>query len=92
MQIWLDEALSLMRSVPHARVVEIGCGVGLVAAALAPGGRSYFGLDLSSEGDRLARRLGWRPGRSCRMCGSRNARRTTSTGSASWCRAAATSR
>ncbi len=49
MQIWLDDALSLMRSVPHERVIEIGCGVGLVAAALAPGGRTYFGLDLSSE-------------------------------------------
>ena len=49
MQIWLDDALSVMRSVPHARVIEIGCGVGLVVAALAPGGAAYHGFDLSGE-------------------------------------------
>ena len=49
MRIWLDDALERMRSVPHARVLEIGCGVGLVAAALAPGGAAYDGIDLSEE-------------------------------------------
>lgn len=49
MQVWLDDALTLMRSVTHDRVIEIGCGVGLVVAALAPGGRAYHGLDLSGE-------------------------------------------
>ena len=49
MQIWLDDALAQMRSVPHARVLEVGCGVGLVAAALAPGGVAYYGIDFSEE-------------------------------------------
>ena len=49
MQIWLDDALAKMRGVAHARVIELGCGVGLVLAALAPGGTTYDGIDLSEE-------------------------------------------
>ena len=49
MQAWLDDALARMRGVPHARVLEVGCGVGLVVSALAPGGAAYFGIDFSGE-------------------------------------------
>ncbi len=49
MRIWLGDVLAQMRGVPHARVLEIGCGVGLVAAALAPGGGAYDGIDFSEE-------------------------------------------
>ncbi len=49
MQAWLDAGLAQLRRVRHARVLDIGCGVGLVLAALAPGGATYEGIDLSEE-------------------------------------------
>ena len=49
MQVWLGDALAQLRSVPHARVLDVGCGVGLVLADLAQGGTAYDGLDFSEE-------------------------------------------
>ena len=49
MQRWLDGCLAYLRKAPHARVLDIGCGVGLVLEALAPDSVEYYGIDMSEE-------------------------------------------
>ncbi len=49
MRVWLDATLGRLRGVPHGRVLDLGCGIGLVVADLAPGCREYLALDASGE-------------------------------------------
>ncbi len=49
MRAWLDATLARLRAVPHDRVLDLGCGIGLVVAALAPECREYHALDASAE-------------------------------------------
>jgi predicted TPR repeat methyltransferase len=41
--------LPLLRRAPRARVLDLGCGTGLLGAALAPAGAEITGVDLSAE-------------------------------------------
>jgi predicted TPR repeat methyltransferase len=41
--------LPLLQSYRPARVLDLGCGTGLMGAALAPAGASIIGIDLSAE-------------------------------------------
>lgn len=41
--------LPLLQSYRPARVLDLGCGTGLLGAALAPAGASIIGIDLSAE-------------------------------------------
>ncbi len=49
MQEWLDRTLDRLRALQPGRVIEIGCGVGLLLQHLARGAQSYVGTDLSAR-------------------------------------------
>ncbi len=58
MREWLDDALADVRALRPRRILEIGCGTGLLLWRLAPGAGRYVGTDLSRAAlDRLAARL-----------------------------------
>jgi SAM-dependent methyltransferase len=62
MQPWLDNTLAWLRMAPHARVLDIGCGVGLVLNTLAPDCVEYQGIDISEKAiKRLAAWVATRP-------------------------------
>ncbi|WP_063614300.1 class I SAM-dependent methyltransferase [Bradyrhizobium sp. Cp5.3] len=44
---WLDCTVERIRGLGAKRVLEVGCGVGLLVERLAPGCTTYFGTDLS---------------------------------------------
>jgi pristinamycin I synthase-3/4 len=44
MRIWVEETLRLLRAEPAARVVEVGCGTGLLLTRLAGGCERYVGV------------------------------------------------
>lgn len=48
MRDWVDLSAALVLERPHRRVLELGCGVGLILHAVAPHCESYWGLDISS--------------------------------------------
>src|SRR5262249_41691793 len=48
MRIWVEETLARLRSLKPARVLEVGCGTGLLLTRLAAGCESYVGLDFSA--------------------------------------------
>ncbi len=48
MREWVDCTLERIRSHAPERILEIGCGVGLLTQRLAPERRAYTGTDLSS--------------------------------------------
>ncbi len=47
MQEWLDCTVARIESYEPERVLEIGCGVGLLTQRLAPGRKAYTGTDFS---------------------------------------------
>jgi SAM-dependent methyltransferase len=47
MREWLDCTVQRIAALAPQRILEIGCGVGLLVERLAPGRRSYCGTDLS---------------------------------------------
>jgi len=49
MRIWVEETVARLRSLKPARVLEIGCGTGLLLTRLAGDCESYVGLDFSVE-------------------------------------------
>jgi pristinamycin I synthase-3/4 len=66
MQIWLDQTVARLRELKPSRVLEIGCGTGLVLTRLATQCESYIGLDFSNEAlKRLGTYLLTRPDLDC---------------------------
>jgi len=49
MRIWLEETLARLTVLGATRVLEIGCGTGMLLTALAPRCERYIGLDFSEE-------------------------------------------
>ncbi|HEY2306853.1 MAG TPA: condensation domain-containing protein, partial [Streptosporangiaceae bacterium] len=49
MRVWVEEAVSRLRALRPSRVLEIGCGTGLLLTRLAPSCESYLGLDFSGR-------------------------------------------
>jgi pristinamycin I synthase-3/4 len=49
MRIWVEETVARIRALQPERVLEIGCGTGLLLTRLAPRCRSYLGLDFSAS-------------------------------------------
>jgi amino acid adenylation domain-containing protein len=47
MRVWLDDTLSPLRAAAPRRILEIGCGTGLLLARLAPACEHYVGTDVS---------------------------------------------
>lgn len=58
MMDWLDGTLYRIRSLAPRRVLEIGCGTGLLLEQLAPGCDVYRGIDFSREA--IERLRAWR--------------------------------
>jgi amino acid adenylation domain-containing protein/non-ribosomal peptide synthase protein (TIGR01720 family) len=58
MREWLDDILSVIRSQAPARVLEIGCGTGMIYYGISDCIRHYTGTDISSQTiNRLSRRV-----------------------------------
>ncbi len=53
MRVWLEDTLAPVRAARPRRVLEIGCGTGLLLAQLAPGCEQYCGTDVLAGGARL---------------------------------------
>lgn len=49
MKIWVEETVTRIRDLEPRRVLEIGCGTGLLLTRLAGSCESYIGLDFSHE-------------------------------------------
>src|SRR5947209_13956193 len=49
MRIWLDETVARLKQLHAPRILEIGCGTGLIVARLAPDCESYVGMDFSES-------------------------------------------
>ena len=49
MREWVEETVERLRGLRPKRVLEIGCGTGLLLTRVAPGCESYTGLDFSAE-------------------------------------------
>ena len=59
MRMWLDDTVSLVLSDNPGRVLEIGCGTGLIFYRLAGKVEKYFGVDLSrSSINQITNRIG----------------------------------
>ncbi len=56
MRDWLDATLARLRALRPRRVLEVGCGAGLIAAALAPRCQRYVACDFSAPALERARR------------------------------------
>lgn len=58
MREWLAATVERIRSLGLARILEIGCGTGLLLHRLAPGCEAYWGTDFSRQAiERLGRQL-----------------------------------
>src|SRR5262249_25785505 len=55
MRIWVTETVARLQALRPQRVLEIGCGTGLLLTQLAGGCESYLGVDFSAE---VLRQLG----------------------------------
>jgi len=63
MQCWLDTTVARIKALEPVRLLEIGCGTGLVLQHVAPACDRYVGTDLATEAlDRLRRWTGRQPG------------------------------
>lgn len=49
MRLWVDESVARLRALRAARVLELGCGTGLLLTRLAGNCEAYTGLDFSRE-------------------------------------------
>ncbi|WP_144635194.1 non-ribosomal peptide synthetase [Bordetella genomosp. 13] len=49
MQRWLDDTVARIRALGGRRMLELGCGVGLLVQHLATGAEQYLGTDLSAR-------------------------------------------
>jgi len=49
MQVWLDDTLARIQVLGARRILEIGCGTGMLLARLAPGVERYVAIDPSLE-------------------------------------------
>jgi amino acid adenylation domain-containing protein len=49
MRVWVEETVKRIRKLQPRRVLEIGCGTGLLLTRLAPDCESYVGVDFSAE-------------------------------------------
>jgi amino acid adenylation domain-containing protein len=56
MRDWLDATLARLRALAPRRVLEVGCGAGLIAGALAPRCQRYVACDFSAPALERARR------------------------------------
>ena len=59
MEDWLDDAVERIAALGPKRVLEIGCGTGLILFRIAPRCELYVGTDISGQGlDYIERQLG----------------------------------
>ena len=49
MRIWVEETVGRLRALKPRRVLEVGCGTGLLLSRLAGGCERYIGIDFSRE-------------------------------------------
>ncbi|HEX4606131.1 MAG TPA: amino acid adenylation domain-containing protein [Candidatus Angelobacter sp.] len=49
MRLWVEETVERIRELQPRKVLEIGCGTGLLLTRLAPHCQSYLGVDFSTE-------------------------------------------
>jgi amino acid adenylation domain-containing protein len=49
MRLWVEDTVARIQELQPRRVLEIGCGSGLLLTRIAPGCESYIGLDFSSS-------------------------------------------
>ena len=49
MRLWVEETVARIQELQPRRVLEIGCGSGLLLTRIAPGCESYTGLDFSAS-------------------------------------------
>ncbi|MFD8968215.1 class I SAM-dependent methyltransferase [Streptomyces sp. NPDC059568] len=49
MQEWVDSTVNRIRPLAHDKVLDVGCGVGLILLQLAPECARYVGVDFSEE-------------------------------------------
>ncbi|HEX8558916.1 MAG TPA: amino acid adenylation domain-containing protein, partial [Pyrinomonadaceae bacterium] len=61
MRVWLEDTLEPVRAAAPRRVLELGCGTGLLLTRLAPACEQYWGTDVSQVAlDYVARQVsGW---------------------------------
>ncbi|HXT68215.1 MAG TPA: amino acid adenylation domain-containing protein [Vicinamibacterales bacterium] len=63
MRSWVDCTVRRLRELGADRVLEIGCGTGLIATRVAPGSRRYIGIDSSQVAiDQLGAYVAGQPG------------------------------
>jgi amino acid adenylation domain-containing protein len=62
MREWVDATVERLLALPHRRVLEVGCGTGLLLFRLAPHAERYLGTDFSAVALDQVRRQVERPG------------------------------
>ena len=68
MRIWVDETVASVRATGAERVLEMGCGSGLVLLNLAPSCTEYHGSDFSQPAlDTISAQLERMPGLTCKV-------------------------
>lgn len=66
MEEWLDATISRIQALSASRILEIGCGIGLLARRLAPHVEQYWCTDFSQHAiDELGRRVARDPALAC---------------------------